>query len=134
MPADLVRLDLARFSARDLEKIGKLAGKLRLMHRWYRSERVSTAGADEVRVYSGDRSNAPYSCYRISRHADGTYRLPTTGPDAKSPWRARSIRSSKPSRAISSTPAPGAKADSTQEGEERPWHGKRSTSRAFRRR
>jgi hypothetical protein len=75
MPADLVRLDLARFSARDLEKIGKLAGKLRLMHRWYRSERVSTAGADEIRVYSGDRSNAPYSCYRISRHADGTYRL-----------------------------------------------------------
>ena len=75
MPADLVRLDLARFSARDLEKIGKLAGKLRLMHRWYRSERVSTAGTDEIRIYSGDRSNAPYSCYRISRLEDGSYRL-----------------------------------------------------------
>ena len=75
MPADLVRLDLARFSARDLEKIEVLAGKLRLMHRWYRSERVPTAGADEIRIYSGDRSNAPYSCYRLSRHADGAYRL-----------------------------------------------------------
>lgn len=75
MPADLVRLDLARFSARDLEKIGSLAGKLKLMHRWYRSERVSSAGADEIRIYSGDRSNTPYSCYRLSRHADGNYRL-----------------------------------------------------------
>lgn len=75
MPADLVRLDLARFTARDLQKIEVLAGKLKLMHRWYRSERVSTAGADEIRVYSGDRGNAPYSCYRISRDADGAYRL-----------------------------------------------------------
>lgn len=75
MPADLVRLDLARFSARDLQKIEVLAGKLKLMHRWYRSERVPTAGADEIRIYSGDRSNAPYSCYRLSRLGDGAYRL-----------------------------------------------------------
>ncbi len=75
MPADLVRFDLARFTARDLEKMGALARKLKLMHRWYRSERVSGEGTDEIRVYSGDRSNAPYSCYRISRLEDGSYRL-----------------------------------------------------------
>ena len=75
MPSDLVRFDLARFTARDLEKMGALARKLKLMHRWYRSERVSGEGTDEIRVYSGDRSNAPYSCYRISRLEDGSYRL-----------------------------------------------------------
>ena len=75
MPAELVRFDLARFTARDLEKIGTLARKLKLMHRWYRSERVSTEGADEIRIYSGDRSNTPYACYRISRLDDGAYRL-----------------------------------------------------------
>ncbi len=75
MPADLVRFDLARFTARDLEKVEALARKLKLMHRWYRSERVSRAGADEIRVYSGDRSNTPYACYRISRLEDGSYRL-----------------------------------------------------------
>ncbi len=75
MPADLVRLDLARFTARDLEKIGALARKLALMHRWYRSERVRRADADEIRVYSGDRSNTPYACYRIARRGDGSYSL-----------------------------------------------------------
>ncbi len=75
MPADLVRLDLARFTARDLEKIGALARKLELMHRWYRSERVRRADADEIRVYSGDRSNTPYACYRIARRGDGSYSL-----------------------------------------------------------
>lgn len=75
MPADLVRFDLARFTARDLEKVEALARKLKLMHRWYRSERVAREGADEIAVYSGDRSNTPYSCYRISRLGDGSYRL-----------------------------------------------------------
>ncbi len=75
MPAELVRFELARFTARDLEKVGALARKLKLMHRWYRSERVSGKEADEIRIYSGDRSNAPYSCYRISRLEDGSYRL-----------------------------------------------------------
>ncbi|MDE0057085.1 MAG: hypothetical protein OXI22_09490 [Defluviicoccus sp.] len=75
MPADLVRLDLARFTARDLEKVAALARKLELMHRWYRSERIPGGEVDEIRVYSGDRGNAPYACYRISRRADGSYCL-----------------------------------------------------------
>ena len=75
MPAELVRFELARFTARDLEKVEALARKLKLMHRWYRSERVSGKEADEIRIYSGDRSNAPYACYRISRLGDGSYRL-----------------------------------------------------------
>ena len=75
MPADLVRLDLARFTGRDLEKVEALARKLKLMHRWYRSERVGGTDCDEIRVYSGDRSNVPYACYRISRLGDGSYRL-----------------------------------------------------------
>ncbi len=75
MQADLLRLDLARFTARDLEKVAALARKLELMHRWYRSERIPGGEADEVRIYSGDRSNAPYACYRISRRGDGSYRL-----------------------------------------------------------
>ncbi len=75
MPAELVRLDLARFTARDVAKVEALARKLSLMHRWYRSERVSRRGADEIRIYSGDRSNTPYACYRIVRRSDGSYRL-----------------------------------------------------------
>ena len=75
MPADLVHLDLSRFTARDLEKVEALSRKLKLMHRWYRSERVEGKDCDEIRIYSGDRSNAPYACYRISRLGDGRYCL-----------------------------------------------------------
>ena len=75
MTADLVRLDLGRFTERDLEKVDALSRKLKLMHRWYRSERARGKESDEIRVYSGDRSNAPYACYRISRRNDGLYCL-----------------------------------------------------------
>ena len=75
MAAELVRFDLARFTARDVEKLDGLARKLKLMHRWYRSERATRPGADEIRIYSGDRSNAPYACYRICRRDDGSYSL-----------------------------------------------------------
>ena len=75
MAAELVRLDLARFTARDVDKIAGLARRLELMHRWYRSERLTRPGADEIRIYSGDRSNAPYASYRISRLDDGSYSL-----------------------------------------------------------
>ena len=75
MPSQLVHLDLARFTGRDLEKVEALSHKLKLMQRWYRSERSSRPDADEIQVYSGDRSNTPYSCYRIARHGDGSYHL-----------------------------------------------------------
>ena len=76
MTADnLLTLDLARFTRRDLDKIEALSGKLALMHRWYRSERRPAAGGEQVAIYSGDRSNTPYASYRIARLDDGAYRL-----------------------------------------------------------
>ncbi len=76
MTADnLLTLDLARFSRRDLDKIAALSGKLALMHRWYRTERRSVAGSEQVAIFSGDRSSTPYAGYRITRLEDGAYRL-----------------------------------------------------------
>jgi len=74
--ADPVRLDLRQFTERDLKKIAALGDKVRLTHRWYRSER-SPDGAI-VTIYSGDRGPVPYASYQIAREADGTYRLTNT--------------------------------------------------------
>jgi len=71
--AEPVRLDLAQLTERDLKKIAALGDKVRLTHRWYRSER-SADGAG-VTVYSGDRGPLPYASYRIARQPDGTYGL-----------------------------------------------------------
>ena len=71
--ADPVRLDLAQLTERDLKKIAALGDKVRLTHRWYRSE-PSADGAG-VTVYSGDRGPLPYAAYRIARQPDGTYEL-----------------------------------------------------------
>lgn len=71
--AEPVRLDLAQLTERDLKKIAALGDKVRLTHRWYRSER-SADGAG-VTVYSGDRGPLPYASYRIARQPDGTYQL-----------------------------------------------------------
>ena len=73
--SNVVSLDLGRFTRRDIDKIDGLANKLKLMHRWYRSERESRRGTDQVAIFSGDRSNTPYASYRIARLNDGSYHL-----------------------------------------------------------
>ena len=75
MVDNLVRLDLARFTAADLKKIAALGNKLTLMHRWFRHDRRIVDGRECVTVYSGDRGPARYASYRICRDADGTYEL-----------------------------------------------------------
>lgn len=72
---NLVMLDLAKFTARDIDKIESLSGKLKLMHRWYRCERNTRRGNDQFAIFSGDRSNTPYASYRIARLNDGSYHL-----------------------------------------------------------
>ncbi len=74
-PDNLVTLDLARFTSRDIDKVEALSDKLKLMHRWYRSERRSVSGSDQIAIFSGDRSNMPYASYRIARQNDGAYHL-----------------------------------------------------------
>jgi hypothetical protein len=71
--AEPVRLDLAQLTERDLKKIAALGEKVRLTHRWYRSER--SADGASVTVYSGDRGPLPYASYRIARQPDGSYAL-----------------------------------------------------------
>ncbi|MGE3932699.1 MAG: hypothetical protein AB7F67_05580 [Rhodospirillaceae bacterium] len=75
MAENLVRLDLGRFTATDVSKILGLQSKLRLMHRWFRHERVTADGTDAITVYSGDRGPTPYASYRFVRHRDGQYEL-----------------------------------------------------------
>lgn len=70
---DPIPLRLAQLTARDVKKIAALGAKVRLTHRWFRSERSPDGAA--VTVYSGDRGPAPYACYRIARLADGSYDL-----------------------------------------------------------
>ena len=40
MGDNLVRLNLSRFTARDVRKIGELGDKMRLLHRWLRCYRL----------------------------------------------------------------------------------------------
>lgn len=74
-PDNIVTLDMAKFTWRDVDKIDSLADKLKLMHRWYRSERRLDRGRDQLAIFSGDRSDAPYSSYLIARLKDGVYTL-----------------------------------------------------------
>lgn len=74
-PGNLVELDLSPFSKSDLAKIKALGEKLRLLYRWFRSERITEPGLDQYLIYSGDRSRTPYAAYRIDRHRDGQYHL-----------------------------------------------------------
>ena len=75
-PADnLITLDLAPFSRADIGKIAALGDKMRLLYRWFRSERVSEVGLDRCFLYSGARGRAPYASYLVERHRDGRYRL-----------------------------------------------------------
>ena len=75
MTDNLVRLDLSRFTARDVGKIKALGDKMRLLHRWFRCERLDVASGAAMAIYSGDRGPRRYASYRITRGADGTYGL-----------------------------------------------------------
>ena len=75
MADNLVRLDLSRFTARDVRKIGELGDKMRLLHRWFRCERLGGSDGEAFAIYSGDRGPRRYASYRIVRHEDGTYGL-----------------------------------------------------------
>jgi hypothetical protein len=75
MAADLVRLDLSRFTRADIDKIEQLGSKLRLMHRWFRYERLVDQGVHAIEIYSGDRGPRRYIGYRIVRREDGEYEL-----------------------------------------------------------
>ena len=72
---NLVRLDLSPFSRADVKKIAQLGEKLRLLYRWFRSERVTGDGCDACVLYSGARGRTPYAAYRVERHRDGGYAL-----------------------------------------------------------
>ena len=72
---NLVPLDRSPFSRADLDKVAKLGEKLRLLYRWFRSERVTRPGLDQFVVYSGARGRTPYAAYRLARHRDGRYEL-----------------------------------------------------------
>ena len=74
-PGNIVTLDMAKLTRRDVDKIDSLSAKLKLMHRWYRCERWLDQGLDQVAIFSGDRSNTPYASYRIARQNDGAYLL-----------------------------------------------------------
>ena len=72
---NLITLDLSPFSRADIGKIAALGDKMRLLYRWFRSERVSEVGLDCCFLYSGARGRAPYASYLVERHRDGRYRL-----------------------------------------------------------
>ena len=90
MTDNLVRLDLSRFTARDVRKIGELGDKMRLLHRWFRCDRHDGSDGESFRIYSGDRGPRRYASYEISRRQDGTYRL-TGGDDGEELRRGRTI-------------------------------------------
>lgn len=75
MTDNVVPLDLARFPQSDLDKLGALQSRMRLVHRWFRMERHSDADLDAVVVYSGAQGPFPYVAYRITRSARGVYTL-----------------------------------------------------------
>ena len=74
-PHNIARLDMAKLTRRDVDKIYSLSAKLKLMHRWYRCERSLDQARDQIAIFSGDRSYTPYASYRIARQNDGAYLL-----------------------------------------------------------
>ncbi len=74
-PDNLVRLDLSPFPRADLVKLEKLGDKLRLLYRWFRSDRITANGCDALVLYSGARGRTPYAAYRVERRRDGGYVL-----------------------------------------------------------
>ena len=75
MGDNLVRLNLSRFTSRDIRKLGELGEKMRLLHRWFRCERLDLLDGETFVIYSGDRGPRRYASYQITRHEDGTYGL-----------------------------------------------------------
>lgn len=75
MTDNLFRLDLSRLTRSDIAKIQGLRRKLRLMHRWFRCERLEAGGADGFALYSGDRGPRTYVSYQLVRQPGGSYEL-----------------------------------------------------------
>ena len=75
MGNNLVRLNLSRFTSRDIRKIDELGEKMRLLHRWFRCERLDSSVGEAFVIYSGDRGPRRYASYQIIRHEDGSYDL-----------------------------------------------------------
>ena len=75
MGDNLVRLNLSRFTARDVRKIDELGDKMRLLHRWFRCDRLAGSDGDSFVIYSGDRGPRRYASYQIMRYEDGSYGL-----------------------------------------------------------
>ena len=61
VPDNIIELDLSQFSKEDVEKIKALGEKQKLCYRWFRYERLTEPGIDQFMIYSGARSQTPYS-------------------------------------------------------------------------
>ncbi len=72
---NLVELDLFAFSKDDIDTIKALGEKQRLCYRWFRYQRHTEPGLDQILLYSGSRGRTPYSAYRVERHSDAQYTL-----------------------------------------------------------
>ena len=75
MGDNLVRLNLSRFTSRDIRKLWELGEKMRLLHRWFHCERIDRSDGEAFVIYSGDRGPRRYVSYRITRYQNGTYDL-----------------------------------------------------------
>ena len=45
------------------------------LYRWFRFERVTEPGLDQLVFYSGARGRTPYAAYQVNRHRNGRYAL-----------------------------------------------------------
>ena len=74
-PNNIIELDFSKFSKDDLFEVEALGKKQKLLYRWFRFERVTEPGLDQLVFYSGARGRTPYAAYRVNRHRDGRYAL-----------------------------------------------------------
>lgn len=75
MNAELITLDLTRFTHADLQKLEGLKKKVFTMRRWCRYERIVKAGREMYALYSGDRGPQAYASYVVARRENGAYIL-----------------------------------------------------------
>ncbi|MEE2954886.1 MAG: hypothetical protein VX780_02020 [Pseudomonadota bacterium] len=74
-PNNIIELDFSKFSKNDLNRVEALGVKQKLLYRWFRFERVTEPGLDQLVFYSGARGRVPYAAYRVDRHRNGLYAL-----------------------------------------------------------
>ena len=74
-PDNIIELDFSKFSKDDFVQVEALAKKQKLLYRWFRFERVTEPGLDQLVFYSGARGRTPYAAYRVDRHRNGRYSL-----------------------------------------------------------